>query len=579
MIIGIDLGTTNSLAAYLTDGGPRLIPNALGEVLTPSVVGLDNSGELLVGRAAQEWQVLRPELCASVFKRYMGSDRILPLADHKFTPEQLSSLVLKSLKADAEAHLGHPVERAVITVPAYFNDNQRKATIRAGQLAGLRVERILNEPTAAAIAYGMHEAGEDRVVAVIDLGGGTFDVSIVEIFDGTIEVRASSGECFLGGQDFTQTLAARVLESRGVVYERAEMAHPQLVSRLLQLCERAKRQLKQQEQVSIRLPDQAGVLQDDAPSLEVTRAQFQQWTDHLLARIELPIRRCLGDARLGRTSIDEVLLVGGATRMSALSDRVCQIFGKPSRQSLNPDEVVALGSAIQAGLIDRAAGLNDFVVTDVCPFTLGISISKQFGREIRSGYFLPIIHRNTTIPVSRVERVQTVQPNQQNVDVQVYQGESRRTEGNLQLGKLEVRGIPPGPPGQEVDIRFTYDLNGVLEVEATVVATKLKANLVIMAHAKNVAQHEIEEILAKMAPLKHHPREEAANRLLLKRSERLFEELPRDLRDTLADLLDGFEAALEKQADQDTLARWREMLQEFVDRHDADSENLPDTLP
>jgi len=572
MIIGIDLGTTNSLVAHMAEGGPRLIPNALGETLTPSVVGIDESGEVLVGRAALEWQVLHPERCAAVFKRYMGMDRTLKAGKHEFTPEQLSSLVLKSLKADAEAHLGHSVERAVITVPAYFNDNQRKATIRAGQIAGLQVERILNEPTAAAIAYGLHEAGSDRVVAVIDLGGGTFDVSIVEVFEGTIEVRASSGECFLGGEDFTRTLAAKVLEGRGILFEKAEMESPQLLSRLIQQCERRKRLLSQQEQVELRIPDKQGNLPEDAATVTVTRQQFQQWTDHLLARMELPIRRCLGDAQLGRMNIDEVLLVGGATRMPALVDRATQIFGRVPRQSINPDEVVALGAAVQAGLIQRHAGLNDFVVTDVCPFTLGIAISKQFGREIRSGYFLPIISRNTTIPVSRVERVQTVQPNDTEINVQVYQGESRRTQGNLKLGELQVRGIPPGPAGQEVDIRFTYDLNGVLEVEATVVATKAKATLVLTQHAKGLSQNEVEAAVAKMAPLKHHPREDAANRFLLKRAERLFEELSRDARDHLSRLLDGFETALDEQSDREAISRWREALTEFVQRHDADGD-------
>jgi molecular chaperone HscC len=571
MILGIDLGTTHSLVAIMREGGPQLIPNALGETLTPSVVGVDTSGEMLVGRTAQEFQVLHPERCASLFKRYMGSERVLTLADQRFMPEELSSLVLKSLKHDAEAHLGHSVERAVITVPAYFNDLQRKATIRAGQLAGLKVERILNEPTAAAIAYGLHEADAEKVVAVIDLGGGTFDVSIVELFEGTIEVRASSGECFLGGEDFTRALAAKVLERAGVVFERAEMETPLRVSRLVQQCERAKRLLGRQERCEIRLPDASGNLPENAPAIAVTTAEFQQWTDHLLSRLELPIRRCLGDARLTRANLDEVILVGGATRMPALVQRATEIFARPPRRSLNPDEVVALGAAVQAGLIDQAAGLNDFVVTDVCPFTLGISISKQFGQEVRHGYFLPIINRNTTIPVSRVERVQTVRANQSVVNVEVFQGESRKVEGNLSLGELEVRGIPPGPAGQLVDVRFSYDLNGVLEVEATVVATKAKANLVITQHAKGLSQEEIAAAVAKMAPLKHHPREEAANRFLLKRAERLFQELPRDARDHLSQLLDGFEGALDAQDDAATIANWRDMLSAFVQRFDSDS--------
>jgi molecular chaperone HscC len=236
-IIGIDLGTTNSAAASMTDEGPRLIPNALGESLTPSIVGVDEGGQLLVGRAARELQVLQPERCAALFKRYMGSDWTAEIAGRKFTPEELSSLVLRSLKTDAEAFFGEPVSRAVITVPAYFNDRQRKATLNAGRIAGLQVERIFNEPTAAALAYGFHESRDDQVLLIFDLGGGTFDVSVVELFEGVLEVRASSGESFLGGEDFTRTLAARILEMQGQPFERTELDAPRLVSRLIQQCE------------------------------------------------------------------------------------------------------------------------------------------------------------------------------------------------------------------------------------------------------------------------------------------------------------------------------------------------------
>jgi molecular chaperone HscC len=577
MIIGIDLGTTNSLVAYMTDLGPKLIPNALGEFLTPSVVGIDDSQQILVGRAAREMQVLEPDSCVGTFKRYMGTDHKLTVAGKTFTPEQLSSFVLKSLKADAEAHLGHIVERAVITVPAYFNDNQRKATMRAGQLAGLKVERIVNEPTAAAIAYGLHEAGQNKIIAVFDLGGGTFDVSLVELFEGTIEVRASSGECFLGGEDFTRTIAARLLERQGKNFEHAEMTSPLLVSRLLQLSERIKRQLTQQEQAELRMPDAQGNLLENSPTLTVSRSDLAQWTDTLLSRVELPIRRCLGDAKLTRSDVNEILLVGGATRMPSVVNRVEQIFGKPPQKRLNPDEVVALGAAIQAGLINQDQGLDDFVVTDVSPFTLGISISKEFGNELRDGYFLPIINRNTTIPVSRVERVNTTRPNQTSVNVRIYQGESRRVEQNLLLGEFEVRGIPRGPAGQEVDIRFTYDLNGILEVEAVVVSTKVKSNLVITHHAKGLTGERLEQALAEMAALKHHPREDSANRFLLKRAERVYQELPKDARHILTQLLDGFEDSLDQQDAPDAIEAWRDKLMQFLD-HFENGEN-PEEFP
>lgn len=563
MIIGIDLGTTNSVAAYLAEGTPTLIPNALGSVLTPSIVGLDEKGQVLVGQIAKEFQVLYPDRCAAIFKRYMGTDWTTELAGRKFNAEALSSLVLKSLKEDAEAFLKQPIERAVITVPAYFNDMQRKATIRAGQLAGLKVERIINEPTAAAIAYGLHELGEDKIVVVFDLGGGTFDVSVVELFEGSIEVRASSGEAFLGGEDFTRTLAARVLETRGYMFERTELEAPLLVSRTLQQCERAKCLLARQESVVIKVPNLQGDLPEGSPEVTVTRAQFEKWTEHILARIELPIRRGLGDANLKRNDVHEVILVGGATRMRAVIDRVMHIFQQPPHSRLNPDEVVALGAAVQAGLMARDKTLDDLVVTDVSPFTLGIETTKRLGMEHRSGYYMPIINRNTTIPVSRVERVSTLHANQTEVRIKVFQGESRKVKDNLLLGEFMVKGIPRGPAGQEVDVRFTYDLNGVLEVEAVVVETQQKVSLVITKHTKGLTEEQVARAVAQMSDLKTHPREETVNRFLLKRAERVYRELPLMERERLADLVDGFEEALELQ-EQEAIDRFRDALEQYL---------------
>ena len=567
-IIGIDLGTTNSAAGWLTDAGPKLIPNALGEVLTPSVVGIDPDGPLLVGRAARELQVLHPDRCAAVFKRYMGSDWKTTLAGRTYTPEELSSLVLRSLKQDAEAFFKKPITRAVITVPAYFNDQQRKATIHAGRIAGFQVERILNEPTAAALAYGFHEAKEEKVILIFDLGGGTFDVSLVELFEGTLEVRASSGESFLGGEDFTRTLAARILDGQGQPFERAEMEAPKRVARMIQQCEAAKVKLSKQDSVTVRVPDLKGEFSDGAPEVAITRAQFGKWTEHILARIELPIRRVLGDANLKRTDIQEVILVGGATRMPAVIDAVTTHFGKRPHCRINPDEVVALGAAVQAALVARSESVKELVVTDVAPFTLGIATSRTFGVQLRGGYFLPIINRNSTVPISRVERVSTVEPNQTEMVIQIYQGDSRRVDGCLFLGEFEVKGIPRGPRGQCVDVRFTYDLNGVLEVEATIVETKQKATHVVTRHARGLNVEQVQQAVKDMAKLKAHPREEAVNRFLLKRAERLYQELPLLQRTMLSDLLDVFEMSMEEN-DKDALARHRAALQAFLDRHDA----------
>jgi molecular chaperone HscC len=568
MIVGIDLGTTNSVAAYMTADGPRLIPNALGEVLTPSVVAIDSEGKLLVGRTAKELQVVEPDRCAALFKRYMGSDWSVELAGKPFSPEQLSAAVLRTLKEDAEAHLGMPVAEAVVTVPAYFNEHQRKATLNAGRIAGWEVKRILNEPTAAAIAYGMHQNDQDRL-----LGGGTFDVSIVEQFEGTLEVRASSGESFLGGEDFTRTLVARVLETQGMMFERAELDAPRMVSRLIQQCEVAKCLLSAQETATVRVPNKAGEFRDDSPTVTISRQQMESWCAHILARIELPIRRALGDARLNRADISEVILVGGATRMPMFIQHAIELFGLQPRCRLNPDEVVALGAAVQAGLIAKDSGVGDMVVTDVAPFTLGMSISKRLGLERRDGYFLPIINRNTTIPVSRVQRVQTTEPNQTRLAIQVYQGENRRVENNILLGEFTLTNVPSGPAGQEVDVRFTYDLNGVLEVEATIVETQHKANHLITRNARGLNEKQIAAAVAAMQALKTHPREESVNRFLLRRAERIYQELPLIERHMLAELLDGFEAALNL-GEAEVIVRHQKTLEEFLARFDrGDDEN------
>ncbi len=571
-IIGIDLGTTFSAVAYMSDDGAKLIPNPLGDNLTPSVVAIEPGGQVLVGRAAKELQVMQPDRCVGVFKRYMGTDWTTTLDGRVFTPEKLSSLVLQSLKQDAESFFGESVNQAVITVPAYFNEHQRKATIRAGEIAGLDVQRILNEPTAAAIAYGWHSNTDEKVIVVLDLGGGTFDISVVELFEGTLEVRASSGETFLGGVDFTNTLAARVLEQHGRVFEQVETRFPKLISRLQQDCEQAKRRLSKQAEVTIRIPDNTGGLSDDSPTSVVSRDEFERWTDHILNRIELPIRRALGDAKVKREAIDELILVGGATRMPVFVRRAVELFGREPTCRLNPDEVVALGAAVQAGLFARDASVEDLVVTDVAPFTLGIEISRGMGGELQSGYFLPIINRNTTIPTSRVSRVVTIEANSTNVQVRVFQGEGRKVEDNLFLGEFAVKGIPRGPAGQEVDIRFTYDLNGVLEVEATIVASKQRITHIIAKHARGLSQADIARAVREMAALKVHPRDDAVNRYTIRRAERLYQELPLAERRLLDSLLSGFEEALELR-EPAAIESNREVLEGFLNQFDTEDRN------
>ncbi len=371
MIVGIDLGTTNSLIAWLSPDGPQLIPNALGDFLTPSAVGIDHDGRLVVGKAAKELQVTSPDRCATCFKRLMGADQSVLMAKREFRAEELSSLVLKSLRADAVAMLKQPLDEAVITVPAYFSELQRKATIHAGELAGFNVRRIINEPTAAAIAYGQSRMNAERVALV-----------------------------------------------------------------------------------------------------------------------------------------------------------------------------VALGAAIQAGLVDLDKAVTDMVVTDVAPFTLGVEISKDVAGSVRGGYFSPVINRNTTIPVSRVEQFSTMSPNQQSVNMKLYQGDARRTEDNLFLGEFQLKGIPRGPAGQQVEIRFTYDLNGILEVEAVAPASGVKSTYVMTRHAKNMSESQLQAAIRKLQDLKTDPREDQGNRYLLKKADRIYREVSLDLKKLLESLIAGFEESL-----------------------------------
>ncbi len=564
MIIGIDLGTTNSVAAFLSPSGPALIPNAMGSYLTPSVVGIDQSDRILVGQAAKDFQVLHPDRCASVFKRHMGSVHEYKLANKPFTPEKLSSLVLMALKQDAEAHLKTEIKDAIITVPAYFNDNQRKATIAAGQMAGLNVRRILNEPTAAALAYGMHEQQDDRILLIVDLGGGTFDISIVEVFEGSIEVRATAGECFLGGEDFTMSIVSNILKQKGLSLEKEELLSPKRISRMTQQAEQVKRKLSKQDSAEMKIPDSKGDLTDNSETVTITAADFKTWTAPILQRIDLPIRRALGDARLKRDDIHDIILVGGATRMPMLVDRVRELFHKEPHSKLDPDLVVGLGASVQAGLFAQDSFVDDLVVSDVCPFTLGIQISKQIGDRDTSGYFMPIINRNTTIPVSRVDRVQTLRGNQTTIEVEVYQGESRMVKDNLKISSFEVNGIPPGPAGQEIDIRFTYDLNGILEVEATIVKTGRKVSHVVTHYAKNLSPVEIRRAVTEMQGLKLSPRDDAVNQAVLRRAERVYRELPTQERRMLDNLLDAFESSMQIQ-DEIAINECREALQAFLD--------------
>ncbi|MDP4180575.1 MAG: molecular chaperone HscC, partial [Bacillota bacterium] len=389
--IGIDLGTTNSLVAYWTDDGPKIIPNVLGSNLTPSVVSVDENGEIYVGQIAKERKITHPQLTASSFKRFMGTEKVFQLGRYSFSPEDLSSFVIRSLKADAEAFFGSEVEEAVISVPAYFNDAQRKATKRAAELAGLKVERLISEPTAAAISYGLHLEKSETSFLVFDLGGGTFDVSILELFEGVMQVKSIAGDNFLGGEDFTDILASYFIEQHGFDINSLDNKALSAINKQAELC---KYELSNNNSGKM-----VYTVNNRTFETIIDRSDYEKLVNNLLIRLRHPIERALRDAELTPKDLDSIILIGGATRMHVVRSVVSKMFGRLPNSNINPDEAVALGAAIQVALKERNEALSEVILTDVCPYSLGVNIAKDMGNgKHESGYFLPIIERNTPIP-------------------------------------------------------------------------------------------------------------------------------------------------------------------------------------
>jgi len=543
-MIGIDLGTTNSLVAYWDKDQAVIIPNVLGEHLTPSIVSVDENGSILVGRIAQERLITHPHLTASTFKRFMGTEKKYTLGAHTFTPEELSSFVLKSLKADAEAHLGVEIMEAVISVPAYFNDSQRKATKRAAEIAGLKVERLISEPTAAAIAYGLHQEKPETKFLVFDLGGGTFDVSVLELFEGIMDVKSIAGDNFLGGEDFTEILITHFLEKHKLEFTSLDTKTQSALYKQAETCKLA---LGQETSATMSL-----TIQDQSYELRLDRTEYEKLAHPLLLRLRKPIERALRDASLSPSDLDAVILIGGATRLPLIKHVIGRMFGRMPYTNINPDETVALGAAIQTALKQRNQALEEIILTDVCPYTLGTSVVQELGNsQLSSGHFFPIIERNTPIPVSRVERLYTVYDNQKRLTVAVYQGESRLVEHNIKLGELQIK-IPPAPAGeQSIDVRYTYDINGILEVEVVSVSTGEKKRVVIEQNEGSMTKEQIEARLRELEDIKIHPRDRTENRLLIAKGERLYEEALGERREAIAIAIQQFEKALLTQNDKE----------------------------
>lgn len=558
-IIGIDLGTTNSLVAVFETDGPKLVPNALGEVMTPSAVGYGDDGAMLVGRAARDRLLTHPDLTTARFKRYMGTNHEVKLGKKSFRPEELSALVLGSLRADAEAHLGQKVEEAVISVPAYFNDIQRKATITAAEFAGLKVNRLVNEPTAAALAYGLQDRDAESTFLVVDLGGGTFDVSILEMFSGVMEVRASAGDAFLGGEDFTDALATELGRQLGI--------QPKDVSReegarLRALANRLKHQLSEKAEASSEY-----VIKGEARPVSITREKFDEITDELLKRMRMPIQRAISDASLRADDLHRIITVGGATRMQAVRGLITRLFKRFPEHSIDPDHVVALGAAVQAGLAARHAALDDVVMTDVCPFTLGYEVSVPLGpNQWEPGHFSPLIERNTVVPASRANEISPLEQHQREINLMIYQGESPFVRDNVRIGQLRVPLPADLKADKTVEVRYTYDTSGILEVEATPVATKKTLRLVIEGTPGTMTRAEIDKRLKELAALKIHPRDEQENAAIIARLRAAYENSLGDQRQHIGHILAQFEAVLhthDKRQIQDARTQIEEILSRF----------------
>jgi molecular chaperone HscC len=559
-MIGIDLGTTNSLVAVCDENGPRVLANELGEDLTPSIVAVAEDGTVLVGRAAKDRLITNPEAGRAFFKRDMGTTSTYAFGGRRWSPVECSAVVLREMKRIAETHLGHEVDSAVITVPAYFHDQQRQATMDAAKVAGLKVERLLNEPTAAALAYGFNREDDLNTLLVFDLGGGTFDVTVLECFDGVVEVKASSGDGRLGGEDYTEALIAWVAKELGhITPKEQEMRWRNVVEHL-------KRRLTAEETAEVQIGDKI------AP---VSRADFTDATKHITARLWPAVRRALNDAQLTPKQIDAVLLVGGASRMPAVQDMVRRDLGTEPQRSLDPDRVVALGAAVQQALCVGGSAVRDIVLTDVCPHSLGVEVAKALlPGHSQPGYFDPILDRNTTVPVSRSRNYRTMHPQQDQALLKVYQGESRLTKENHLIGMIRIDGLKSAsndPQGGTFDVRFTYDMNGILEVEVTIGSSGKKLTEVFEQRPGTMTREQIAEALGMLGPLKKHPRESPAHRARLERAQRLFTELTGLLRDALTQELDQFEAALESQ-DPKFIAPAAERLDAFMKPYFADDD-------
>lgn len=527
LAIGIDLGTTNSLIAVWQDGAAQLIPNKFGEYLTPSIISMDENKQILVGKPAAARKTSHPDKTAALFKRVMGSNTHWHLGEESFNAPELSSLVLRSLKEDAEDYLQQPIKDVVISVPAYFSDEQRKHTRLAAELAGLNAVRLINEPTAAAMAYGLHTQQNSRSL-VFDLGGGTFDVTVLEYATPIIEVHASAGDNYLGGEDFTHLLLDEVLKRWNL--DKSALTDSDLAA--LYACVEA---AKCASGSPLRM---SWLYQERVLESTFYDDELEALWLPLLNRLRTPIEQALRDSRLKPEQIDSLVLVGGASQMPLVQRIAVRLFGKLPYQSYDPSTIVALGAATQAACRLRHEDVEEVILTDICPYSLGVEVNRQGV----PGIFSPIIERNTTVPVSKVETYSTMHPEQDSICVRVYQGESHKVKNNILIDSFDVM-LKPNGHIQAIDIRFSYDINGLLEVDVLLEDGKSESRI-ISHNATSLTTQQIDASRERLQALKIYPRDMLINRTFKAQLEEQWSRALGDEREMLGEIITDFDAAL-----------------------------------
>lgn len=532
-VIGIDLGTTNSLGCVYRNGKAELIPNAYGSYLTPSVVSMTEDGKLIVGQPAKDRLITHPERTVSSFKKDMGTGRSWKPGEKSFLPEELSSLVIRSIVEDAQNYLGEEIEEAVISVPAYFHDEQRVAVKRAGALAGIHVERIVNEPSAAALA-SYFTANEEQNMLVFDFGGGTLDVSLVDCFDTMVEIVSVAGNNRLGGDDFDRLIAEHFLREHGVA---RQQLRAQEYAVLLKQAERCKKLLSEQDEVVMH-----ATVGDQLYESTYTMDRLFEESKALLKEIRQVIGRALKDGKMTIHDVDLVVMAGGSSKMPLIQKYIRHLFHKAPMVQGNCDELIALGLGLVCGVKERKEEIKDYILTDICPFSLGVATINEADPD--RAYMANIINRNTVLPCSRVRRFYTASDQQDYVVVEVHQGENTYAQDNLLLGKIEIS-VPPKPKGKEaVDVRFTYDINGILVVDTRVVSTGVVKTHII---SQKIPEAELKERVRELEKLKVHPRDLSENQQMMERLEALYQEVYPEQKEQVQQMIRTFEEFLDGQ--------------------------------